>query len=1014
MMAQLLRFLLVLYTCAAFASKAVASDDYESNDTQETATLLIVGGKDLQTHTLNPDGDVDWFRFYAREDEIYDIFTTAIGDNIDLVIEIYDGEGELVGDPLDNFFQGEAERSSFKAPTTGQFFLKVFDYCDTDTAEGCDSGTSDAYSIYVFVPVGAAGGTDLAVTNSFSGTPQVGAAFPVTVTATNNGGQQEDNTGTNLLIMTYTEPPQPVPASLPEGCVGQPGYIQCALSELAVDASVGYEFSFVFEQEGNVRISSAVAGFANTDYALQQPDDALANNIAENVLTVAASAGGNDADGDGVLDPADNCPAIANANQTDTDNDDEGDACDTDDDGDDIADSADNCPLTSNTNQTNTDDDTEGDACDTDDDNDAVLDGVDNCSLVANASQTNTDSDGDGDACDADDDNDEVLDGADNCPLISNADQADADNDGKGDACDSSNDSDTDNDGIGDLLDNCPAAANSDQANNDNDESGDVCDTDDDNDAVLDSADNCPLIANAGQANNDDDASGDACDTDDDNDAVLDSADNCPLIANAGQVNNDEDASGDACDTDDDNDAVLDDADNCPLISNPDQADEDLDGDGDACDADIDDDQVVNDADNCPFDPNTDQADLDNDNTGDACDADIDGDEILNGADNCELIANQDQADEDGDGLGDACDENSVLDSDEDGINDDLDNCPNNANADQADADNDGVGDVCDASPNDSDDDGIEDDVDNCPLLDNGDQLDFDEDGVGDACDADADGDSVDDAEDLFPFDARGGLDTDNDGMADEWEALNGLDSADAADASSDADEDGLTALEEFEGDTDPNQSDLLAQSLTFEAPQFLVVDQPTTIKLIYAAADEQDTTGLAFRVHYDKAILGDLIGEYFTAFELGGVRLGGVAFDDIDDFDNDPLTDTYEVFEWSDLSGAWPNTADATAILLSGTITPNETVTSVRVGLSAISAAAGYVLDLDQLSLSVGRVSLDIDGNGKAEALTDGLLVIRYLFGFRGESLTAGAVASDAQRRTPEDIEAFISALIP
>ena len=63
----------------------------------------------------------------------------------------------------------------------------------------------------------------------FQGTPQVGAAFPVTVTATNNGGQQEDNTGTNLLIMTYTEPPQPVPAALPEGCDGQPGYIQCAL-----------------------------------------------------------------------------------------------------------------------------------------------------------------------------------------------------------------------------------------------------------------------------------------------------------------------------------------------------------------------------------------------------------------------------------------------------------------------------------------------------------------------------------------------------------------------------------------------------------------------------------------------------------------------------------------------------------------------------------------------------------------------------------------------------------------
>ena len=967
---------------SCFSSGVYAADAFEPNDALSQATLLVVGNPNPQQHTLDPDKDVDWFRFNAQFFEVYDIKTLGLGATVDLAIEIYDENGDRVGEVEDDFIQGEAEEFSFRAPSTGTFYLKVYDYYCINGGDGCAAPRGDeaAYSILIYIPIGAVGGADLAIVHESATAGFVGSPFSLGIEVTNNGGQEEDDTADNLLILTYSEPQLPKPASLPEGCQGEVGLVMCTKDELVAEDRFGYTLNFEFSDVGKVRFTSTVAAFENADYTLQQADDQWSNNVVDEVVTVSEGAGGGitDSDNDGEPDSTDNCPNTANANQTDTDNDDEGDACDTDDDGDDIADSNDNCPLVKNTSQTNTDEDSQGDACDADDDDDAVLDG------------------------------------ADNCPLISNADQADADSDGKGDACDSSNDSDTDNDGIGDLLDNCPAVANSDQANNDNDASGDVCDTDDDNDAVLDSADNCPLIANAGQANNDEDASGDACDTDDDNDAVLDSADNCPLIANAGQVNNDEDASGDACDTDDDNDAVLDDADNCPLISNPDQADEDLDGDGDACDADIDDDQVVNDADNCPFDPNTDQADLDNDNTGDACDADIDGDEILNGADNCELIANQDQADEDGDGLGDACDENSVLDSDEDGINDDLDNCPNNANADQADADNDGVGDVCDASPNDADDDGIEDDVDNCPLLDNGDQLDFDEDGVGDGCDADADGDSVDDAEDLFPFDARGGLDTDNDGMADEWEVLNGLDSADAADAGSDADEDGLTALEEFEGDTDPNQSDLLAQSLTFEAPQFLVVDQPTTIKLIYAAADEQDTTGLAFRVHYDKAILGDLIGEYFTAFASGGVRLGGVAFDDIDDFDNDPLTDTYEVFEWSDLSGAWPNTADATAILLSGTITPNDTVTSVRVGLSAISAAAGYVLDLDQLSLSVGRVSLDIDGNGKAEALTDGLLVIRYLFGFRGESLTAGAVASDAQRRTPEDIEAFISALIP
>ena len=964
---------------SCFSSAVYAADAFEPNDALSQATLLVVGNPNPQQHTLDPDRDVDWFRFNAQFFEVYDIKTLGLGATVDLAIEVYDENGDRVGEVEDDFIQGEAEEFSFRAPSTGTFYLKVYDYYCVNGGDGCAAPRGDeaAYSILIYIPIGAVGGADLAIVHESATAGFVETPFSLGIEVTNNGGQEEDDTADNLLILTYSEPQLPKPASLPEGCQAEVGLVMCTKDELVAEDRFGYTLNFEFSDVGKVRFTSTVAAFENADYTLQQADDQWSNNVVDEVVTVSEGAGGGitDSDNDGEPDSTDNCPNSANANQTDTDNDDEGDACDTDDDGDDIADSNDNCPLVKNTSQTNTDEDSQGDACDADDDDDAVLDG------------------------------------ADNCPLISNADQADADSDGKGDACDSSNDSDTDNDGIGDLLDNCPAVANSDQANNDNDASGDVCDTDDDNDAVLDSADNCPLIANAGQANNDDDASGDACDTDDDNDAVLDSADNCPLIANAGQVNNDEDASGDACDTDDDNDAVLDDADNCPLISNPDQADEDLDGDGDACDADIDDDQVVNDADNCPFDPNTDQADLDNDNTGDACDADIDGDDVLNGDDNCKLIANADQADEDEDGLGDACDENSALDSDEDGINDDLDNCPNDANADQADADNDGVGDVCDTSPNDSDDDGIDDDVDNCPLVDNSDQLDFDEDGVGDGCDADADGDSMDDAEDLFPFDARGGLDTDNDGMADEWEALNGLDSADAADAGSDADEDGLTALEEFEGDTDPNQSDLLAQSLTFEAPQFLVVDQPTTIKLIYAAADEQDTTGLAFRVHYDKAILGDLIGEYFTAFASGGVRLGGVAFDDIDDFDNDPLTDTYEVFEWSDLSGAWPNTADATAILLSGTITPNDTVTSVRVGLSAISAAAGYVLDLDQLSLSVGRVSLDIDGNGKAEALTDGLLVIRYLFGFRGESLTAGAVASDAQRRTPEDIEAFISA---
>ncbi len=54
----------------------------------------------------------------------------------------------------------------------------------------------------------------------------------------------------------------------------------------------------------------------------------------------------------------------------------------------------------------------------------------------------------------------------------------------------------------------------------------------------------------------------------------------------------------------------------------------------------------------------------------------------------------------------------------------------------------------------------------------------------------------------------------------------------------------------------------------------------------------------------------------------------------------------------------------------------------------------------------------LDVDGNGSNDALTDGLLVIRYLFGLRGEALIASAIGADATRTTAADIESFLKNL--
>ncbi|MBK8740833.1 MAG: hypothetical protein IPM02_15480 [Betaproteobacteria bacterium] len=65
-------------------------------------------------------------------------------------------------------------------------------------------------------------------------------------------------------------------------------------------------------------------------------------------------------------------------------------------------------------------------------------------------------------------------------------------------------------------------------------------------------------------------------------------------------------------------------------------------------------------------------------------------------------------------------------------------------------------------------------------------------------------------------------------------------------------------------------------------------------------------------------------------------------------------------------------------------------------------------------LRLNNIRPILDVDGNGQPDALTDGLMLIRYLFGLRGNSVTANAVGNGAQRMVPMQIEPYIQSLMP
>lgn len=79
------------------------------------------------------------------------------------------------------------------------------------------------------------------------------------------------------------------------------------------------------------------------------------------------------------------------------------------------------------------------------------------------------------------------------------------------------------------------------------------------------------------------------------------------------------------------------------------------------------------------------------------------------------------------------------------------------------------------------------------------------------------------------------------------------------------------------------------------------------------------------------------------------------------------------------------------------------------------IASDAVYIDSVDiESRITVLGDLIDIDGNGEIDALTDGLLTLRYLFGLRGETLCNGAVAEDATRISAKEIEAHLETLMP
>ncbi|MDB2650328.1 hypothetical protein N9Y19_05345, partial [Porticoccaceae bacterium] len=110
------------------------------------------------------------------------------------------------------------------------------------------------------------------------------------------------------------------------------------------------------------------------------------------------------------------------------------------------------------------------------------------------------------------------------------------------------------------------------------------------------------------------------------------------------------------------------------------------------------------------------------------------------------------------------------------------------------------------------------------------------------------------------------------------------------------------------------------------------------------------------------------------------------------------------------DGNGEFDALTDGLLILRSFFGITNDAMISDAVGNNSIYNSATEI----QSRINSFQPSLDIDNNGETDALSDGLIILRYLFGISSSSLIDGVLSPDGTRTNLNDILTYFDTLIP
>ena len=187
------------------------------------------------------------------------------------------------------------------------------------------------------------------------------------------------------------------------------------------------------------------------------------------------------------------------------------------------------------------------------------------------------------------------------------------------------------------------------------------------------------------------------------------------------------------------------------------------------------------------------------------------------------------------------------------------------------------------------------------------------------------------------------------------------------------------------------------------------------SVTVSYDVSDnDMELTGLGLRIYYNSLHLTFV--EFSNLFSKDNIGTSSPYVDSLD-LDGNPSTDMYVASNWASIFGGFPGEESGelpiTLLKLNFTASTDLDVESTPISFTTSSNASGYIFEGNNYNIPVTSGTWDFDENGSVNALTDGLLLMRYLFTMRGEALIDSTIASDAGLTTATEIESKLSVAI-